>query len=74
MADDVDRGNETADKTLAGYINRVRARAARDHLEPTGECHNCAEPTPLVFCGPECRADFDHRENVRRRTGASSRA
>jgi len=73
MADDVDRGNETAEKTLAGYIAQVRSRLAREHLEPKGECHNCGESTPLVFCSPECRADFDHREGVRRRTAAAPR-
>lgn len=69
--DEADRGNETAEKTLAGYIGEIRARARR-LLVPKGECYNCGEDLAqdLVFCGPDCRADFDHREDVRRRTSA----
>lgn len=67
--DEIDRGNETAEKTLAGYIGQIRARA-QHQLVPTGVCYNCEETlgTDQVFCGPDCRADFDHRETVRRRT------
>lgn len=70
MADDVDRGNETAEQTLAGYINRVRASLQHEHLTPSGECYNCGEALPehLIFCSAECRADYDYRKSVRRRT------
>ena len=63
MADEIDRGNETADMTLAGYIAAVRARA---HLTmaPTGSCHNCDEPVNpgRLFCDAECREDYDYRQ------------
>ena len=71
--DDVDRGNETAEKTLAGYINRIRARAQHP-LVPGEECHNCGEQlrTEVLFCSSDCRADYDYREQIRRRTSAQT--
>lgn len=69
--DEVDRGNATAEMNLAGYIAEIRARA-RHNLVPMGVCHNCGEDLRnAVFCDPECRRDFDHRVDVRRRTARS---
>ena len=67
MADEIDRGNETADKTLAGYIAAVRARANLT-MQPTGTCYNCEEPVApgRLFCDASCREDYDYRQ---RRTG-----
>lgn len=63
MADEADQGNETADKTLAGYINRVRAEAQRK-LPPVERCYNCEEPLEAgrLFCDAECREDYDYRQ------------
>lgn len=63
MADEADKGNDTADLTLAGYINAVRARS---HLTmtPTGACYNCEEPVApgRLFCDAACREDYDYRQ------------
>lgn len=68
--DDVDRGNEQAEQTLAAYIKAVRDRAMNS-LQPTGQCHNCGEDQPLkLFCDADCRLDYDRRELMRRRSGA----
>lgn len=64
--DDIDKGNETAEKTLQGYINRVRAQLG-NNIKPTGFCLNCAEECGgRLFCCTECREDFEKRENIHR--------
>lgn len=65
--DDIDRGNETAEQTLRGYINKIRA-LANTHMKPTGFCLNCSESCGgRLFCCLECREDFEKRENIHRR-------
>lgn len=66
--DEVDKGNETAEQTLQGYIDRIRARAAAASIRPTGFCFNCGEESKgRLFCCSECGSDFEKREQANRR-------
>ena len=65
--DEADKGNETAEQTLKGYIARIRAQAT-SFIKPTGFCFNCAEPSEgRLFCSSECSHDFEKRESANRR-------
>lgn len=67
MADEADLGNETAEQSLRAWIGAVRRR---EPLRAIGACHNCGEAVsdPERFCGVECRADYDYRKTIDRRT------
>lgn len=49
----------------------LRHARPRPGLVPTGRCFNCDEIVPdhRLFCGPECRDDFDHRQRLEKRPG-----
>jgi hypothetical protein len=65
--DEADKGNETADKTLQTYINRIRKRAETS-LIPTGFCFNCEEVIRgRLFCDTECRDDYEKRNDAHNR-------
>lgn len=67
MADDIDRANDEA----AFFLARAMYNRRRRELIPTGQCLFCAEKVPghALFCGPECRDDYDQLLAARARAG-----
>ncbi len=71
MADDIDRAQQETEFLLAAALRRTRPK-----LMPTGVCLECeielisieGDP-PALFCGAECRDDFEKRERMRRING-----
>lgn len=61
MADEIDKGNETAEQTLRLQI--AQARLVRSLL-PVGRCYNCDESVDhnRLFCDADCREDYDYRK------------
>ena len=62
MADIIDQAQDLIEKQDEARMLGRR----RQSLQPTGQCYNCEEPLPetRLFCGPECRDDFDHRQRI----------
>ena len=65
MADEVDRANDLA-QTM---VDMALKASQPPGLKKLGHCHNCEEPTPEVFCCPECRDDFEKRNRALRIAG-----
>jgi hypothetical protein len=67
MADDIDRAQTETDFFLARAINNLQRR----ELTPRGECLFCAEKVTdrALFCGSECRDDYDRLVAARARVG-----
>lgn len=64
--DDVDRAEQRE------QIKRDEALAFRYPVPlPTGACHWCSEPIGhgAVFCCKECRDDYQHWQDCKRRNG-----
>lgn len=68
MADEADRSSIHAEAMLSAYIEQIRRRAASGPTSTGGVCLNCDEVAgDAVFCSPDCREDFERRENIHRR-------
>lgn len=52
-------------------LNAQRINAAKKALRPCGACHYCGESvrTGMLFCGRECRDDFEREQMLRERHG-----
>ena len=60
--DDTDRATELEER------QRAQAEARRKPSLPIiGICYNCDSECHGVFCSRECRDDYEHREELRRR-------
>ncbi len=68
MSDIIDDAcdREEFDRGLA-----LRVRKPEYHLRPMGLCHWCEAPVRdnEVFCGVECRDDFERDRELKRRAG-----
>lgn len=70
MADEIDKANELAEIMLNAAIQNTKPR-----MRPTGKCYFCGENLMRdirlgsLFCGPECREDYETQERMRRING-----
>lgn len=68
MSDEIDRASEREefDRGVA-----LRVRKPEHHLHPMGACHWCESIVRAgdVFCGADCRDDFERAKEARRRAG-----
>ena len=69
MADELDRAQDEVEFQLAQALKRSRPR-----LEAMGYCLECEAdltdyPRGALFCGPECRDDFETRARMRQING-----
>jgi hypothetical protein len=68
MSDEIDRANDIADQMLRAQLT-VRKH---DKLLACGLCHSCSEFLPKVgqlFCGTECREDYENEDRLRKQAG-----
>jgi hypothetical protein len=67
VADDIDRAQQEEEF----FLTRAMAATKRPGLVACGRCHYCNENVEpgALFCGPECRDDFDHEQACRKRSG-----
>jgi len=61
LADEADRGNDTAELYLAAALRKVKAPAA---ITGAGLCFNCGADIEgdARWCDIDCRADYEKRE------------
>lgn len=68
--DEIDKANE-----LAQVLLDAQLKATRPRLEPKGSCHFCGENLMdsllkgSLFCGHDCRDDYERQERSRRVNG-----
>jgi len=67
MADDADRADAEIAQATAEAIKRTRQPAMR----PLGACYWCGDTSPPqgLFCGPDCRDDWQRERDARVRDG-----
>jgi hypothetical protein len=67
MADDADRADAEIAQATAEAIKRTRQPAMR----PLGACYWCGDTSPPqgLFCGPDCRDDWQRERDARARDG-----
>lgn len=68
MSDNADR----ADLRIADVVQSALAKTRRAHrLHSDGRCQFCDEPVPdgRLFCGVDCRDDYERHEAGLRRAG-----
>lgn len=63
--DDANRAEKRIEEVIADGISKARRTP---NLKPINRCYYCNEPVPSwrVFCGDECRDDWDW-EQARKR-------
>jgi hypothetical protein len=68
MADEADIAQARMEREL-GLI--LGAKRATDQPEAIGRCHYCDEDigSGLVFCGSDCRDDWQREKRLRQRQG-----
>jgi hypothetical protein len=68
MSDHIDKTDAIIFAEVARGLAAVRGRPA---LVAQGSCHYCEEPVApaLVFCGVECRDDYDKELSAKARAG-----
>jgi hypothetical protein len=71
MSDDADRAQWRIEQDLRVAMAHARAVPA---LSGHGACHFCDEPVALeaLFCGSDCRDDYDREAAARRRAGVNA--
>lgn len=78
MPDEVDRGNEQAERILGAELAERERRAREARLIPCGRCHWCDASVRAgeKFCAPDprfpdesCARDYDHAQAARLRNG-----
>lgn len=65
MSDDADITQARAEAEAELRERRPRVRG----LVPFGACYFCAEECAALFCGAECRDDYEIKERALRRNG-----
>lgn len=68
MSDIIDQANDMAEVMLESH----RSKRVYNKLLPMGGCHYCDELLPKVgqlFCGAECREDYEHEDRLRKQSG-----
>lgn len=63
--DPLDYASETEQRFNDQSVQTIRDQAKR-RLQYSGYCRYCEEyiPEPQVFCGPECRDDWEHEQKM----------
>lgn len=63
--DFLDHASETEQQFSDMTIQAVRDQA-KQRLPFTGFCRYCEDviPEPQIFCGPECRDDWEHQKKM----------
>lgn len=63
MSDDIDRAQEFEAQFLAGALE---AQSLKPPIQAIGVCLYCNEALEpgRLFCGPECRDDYEHQERM----------
>ena len=71
MSDDADRAQWRIEQDVLVGMAHARAVPA---LSGHGCCHFCDEPVVLdaLFCGSDCRDDYDREAAARRRAGVNA--
>lgn len=75
MADEADLAFDSEQRHLAMALAAQRRR--RGALQPLGWCHNCGNSDGIqdrLFCDPDCAADWEHQDTLRRRLGLPPQA
>jgi hypothetical protein len=67
MADNADRADVEIERATQQAIKQSRAGAMR----PLGACYWCGDAAPPagLFCGPDCRDDWQRERDARARNG-----
>lgn len=70
MADEADLAFDSEQRHLKQALAAQRRRVGR--LQPVGSCHHCGNTDGLgerLFCDPDCAADWEYADSLRRRLG-----
>lgn len=70
MADEADLAFESEQQHLAQALAAQRRGGGR--LQPIGCCHYCASADAIegrLFCDPDCAADWEYENSLRRKLG-----
>jgi hypothetical protein len=70
MADEADLAFDSEQRHLTHALAAQRSRSAV--LRPLGQCHYCANEDGIadrLFCDPDCAADWEYEDALRRRLG-----
>lgn len=70
MADEADIAFDSEQRHLTHALAAQRTRSRV--LRPIGACHNCGSQEEIVdrlFCDPDCAADWEYQDALRRRLG-----
>jgi hypothetical protein len=73
MADEADLAFDSEQRHLSHALAAQRKRGGV--LQPVGMCHHCGNADGIadrLFCDPDCAADWEYEDNLRRRLGLGS--
>lgn len=64
---DVDAATELSERERMYQAQQAAAKAGQQEVPRTGWCINdCGQPTHGVFCGRDCRDQYNQRERMKR--------